>query len=153
MPLKKRDLRGRYFTDRAVQGALLLHVIGNWLMFLLTVGVFLLLVEFLQGGPGDALQGTLRRYTPCIWATVVLAPIFLWDLVRLTHRFAGPMVRLRREMHNLANGRQVAPLHFRDRDFWKELATDFNRIAERVQAPTASDGQEPETVECHHHDG
>jgi hypothetical protein len=28
----------------------------------------------------------------------------------------------------------VEPIHFRDHDFWKDLATDFNRVAARVRA-------------------
>ncbi len=127
------DLRRKHFTDRAVQGALVLHVVGNWLVFLFTVAVFLLLIEMFNNGPREALQAAMHRHAPSLWAVVLLAPIFLWDLIKLSNRFAGPMVRLRREMRNLAAGRPVKPLHFRSRDFWKDLAADFNRIAERMQ--------------------
>ena len=44
------------------------------------------------------------------------------------------MIRLRRALHDLANGREVAPIHFRKRDFWQEMANDFNRIAKQIQS-------------------
>jgi hypothetical protein len=134
----KQNLRRKHFTDRAVQGALLLHVVGNWLMFLLVVAIFLLFIEMFANGPREAVHAMLRRYAPFAWAVVVLAPMFLWDMVKLSHRFAGPMVRLRREMRNLAEGRAVAPIRFRDGDFWQDLAVDFNRVAERVQTLEAA---------------
>jgi hypothetical protein len=135
---RKRNLRRKHFTDRAVQGSLILHVVGNWLVFLFTVAVFLLLIEMCTRSPYDALQAAIHRHAPSLWAVVLLAPIFLWDLVKLSHRFAGPMVRLRREMRNLAEGRTVGPLHFRAGDFWKDMAADFNRVVERVQALDAA---------------
>ena len=46
------------------------------------------------------------------------------------------MVRLRRAMRGLAEGREVSPIQFRKHDFWKELATDFNRVVQRVQSST-----------------
>ena len=138
MSPNKKNLRRKHFTDRAVQGALLLHTAGNWLVFLFTVAVFVFFIEMLNGGPRDAWQAMLRRYAPSLWAVVLLAPVFLCDLVKLSNRFAGPMVRLRREMRNLAEGRAVAPVRFRDGDFWQDLADDFNRVAQRVEAAGAA---------------
>jgi hypothetical protein len=134
MSPQMQNSRKKHFTDRAVQGTLVFHLIGNWLVFLFTVGVFFLFVEMVNGGPHDAFQAMLRRQALSLWVALLLLPIFIWDLVRLTHRFAGPMVRLRREMRNLAEGRAVAPIKFRQGDFWQDLATDFNRVIERVQA-------------------
>ena len=44
------------------------------------------------------------------------------------------MVRLRRSMHDLAEGRDVATIQFREGDFWQELAVDFNRVVGRVKS-------------------
>jgi hypothetical protein len=35
-------------------------------------------------------------------------------------------------MRQLANGEKVAPLSFRQGDFWQEFAEDYNRIADRL---------------------
>jgi signal transduction histidine kinase len=129
--------RKKYFVDRSVQGSILLHIVAHWAMFLVVAGVFLFFIELLVGDPRDAGKNLLARHGPTLLAVLVLAPILIRDLCRLTNRFAGPMVRLRRAMHDLAEGREVSPIHFRDRDFWEDLAIDFNRVAERVQSTKA----------------
>jgi len=128
-----KKTRNTYFSDRAVQGTVLLHIAMHWLMFLFTVGAFLLFIEAVSGEPSDAWQNMLRRHGPSIVVVLVLVPIYIRELCKLTNRFAGPMVRIRRAMHDLAEGRQVAPIHFRPGDFWQDLATDFNQVAQRVQ--------------------
>ncbi|MCH7729704.1 MAG: hypothetical protein IH991_25015, partial [Planctomycetes bacterium] len=85
----------------------------------------------LRGNVGNNL---FLRYGPTMLAMLVLAPIFIRDLCKMSNRFVGPMARLRRAMHDLANGSEVSPIHFRKRDFWQEMAHDFNRIAKQIQS-------------------
>ncbi len=54
--------------------------------------------------------------------------------MRLSNRFAGPMLRLRRSLRALGRGEYVEPLEFRGADFWQEFADDFNSVLRRVQA-------------------
>ena len=63
---------------------------------------------------------------------LLLMPAFMWDTVRLSHRFAGPVQRLRRMMKELAEGDDPGELRFRDGDFWRELGDHFNGIRARV---------------------
>jgi hypothetical protein len=127
-------LRKTNLADRSVQGRILLHFISYLLIFVLTSGAFLLFVEMLGGDPRAAWNNFVSRHGPSIAAALVLAPIFIHDLCRLTNRFAGPMVRLRRAMRELADGNEVEPIEFRKHDFWREFAADFNRVAERLRA-------------------
>jgi hypothetical protein len=46
----------------------------------------------------------------------------------------GPILRLRRALKEVADGLPAKPLNFREQDFWRELATDFNRAAARAAA-------------------
>lgn len=126
--------RSTHFSDWTVQGTVLLHIAMHWLLFLVAVGAFLLFLEAIDGESSDAWENMLRRHAPSVLFVLVLSPIYIRELCKLTNRFAGPMVRVRRAMHDLAEGRAVAPIQFRPGDFWQELATDFNRVAERVQA-------------------
>ena len=144
MPKPKKQ-RKKQFVDRAVQGTLLLHIVGHWAFFLFAAGALLLFVEMVVGDPRDAWRGLVHRHGPTVLTVLVLAPIFIRDLCKLSNRFAGPMVRLRRAMRDLADGREVSPIHFRERDFWKDLATDFNRVVAHVQAstPPAADAPIP----------
>jgi len=68
-----------------------------------------------------------------LFASGLVLPFLLLDLVRVSHRFAGPVYRLRSSLRDLADGKTVAPITFRDNDFWYEVATEFNRVLERVR--------------------
>ena len=72
------------------------------------------------------------RYAPALAASLLLLPVVMVDVVRLSNRFVGPMVRLRGALKDMADGRPAQPLNFRDNDYWRELATEFNRAAARV---------------------
>ncbi|MBP86447.1 MAG: hypothetical protein CMJ64_07000 [Planctomycetaceae bacterium] len=65
-------------------------------------------------------------------ASVFVLPVVLWDVLRLSHRFAGPMIRLRHALSDLANGKEVKTVSFRDGDYWTEFADHFNRLNERL---------------------
>ncbi len=125
--------RKKYFVDRSVQGAILLRLCFYFVLFVLSAGALLFFVEALIDDPRKAGTNFLQRYGPTILAGLVLTPVFFFDLCKLTNRFAGPMVRLRRSMNALADGEEVSPIHFRDGDFWKEIAEDFNRVIVRVE--------------------
>jgi hypothetical protein len=49
------------------------------------------------------------------------------DTLRLTNRFVGPIYSLRRALREAAEGNVSRPLQFRDDDFWRDVADDFNR--------------------------
>ena len=49
-------------------------------------------------------------------------------------------------MKALAEGEEVSPIHFRDGDFWQELAEDFNRIVKRVEALETQRSEPPSTT-------
>lgn len=138
--------RTQYFVDGAVQGALLRRLLMHWAVMLGAVGAFLYFVELLGADPQRAAVNVLRRHGPSVVALLALVPVFVVDLFRLTNRFAGPMVRLRRAMQALGRGEQVKPIEFREGDFWQELAADFNRVIRRVEtAPTATPAVESES--------
>ena len=67
---------------------------------------------------------------------LVVLPAFLYDLVQLSHRFAGPITRLRNEIRRAARGEKVKPIHFRENDFWQEMAEEFNALLVRIEKQT-----------------
>jgi hypothetical protein len=71
-------------------------------------------------------------FGPALVGAVLLMPLVLFDIVRLSNRFAGPLLRLRRSLRALAKGEEVAPLKFREGDFWQDFAKEFNAVAERM---------------------
>lgn len=139
--------RGQIFVDRDVQSALMLRVTGYWMFCLLSISLMLLCWEAASGPPRrfSTLAADLyQRYAPALAATLLVLPLVMIDVTRLSHRFVGPIIRLRGALRRLAAGEEVQPIKFRDKDFWQDLADDFNQAAKRVPAATEP---EPETVE------
>jgi hypothetical protein len=129
------QFRKRMFVDLPVQGALLRRVILHWVAFAVTLAVILFAVQFLVDPLlpiGDHLALFARKQALTFGVMLLLLPAFLWDTMRISHRFAGPVLRLRRMMKELAAGEDPGELRFRDGDFWIELGDYFNDIRSRL---------------------
>jgi len=132
----KHTLRKRFFIDYRIQGALIVRVVLYWLTCLLTI-MLILLGWSMVTGPNLPLNAHLAE----IWAfcgsaavaSLLLLPAVTFDLLRLSNRFTGPIFRLRRAMHDLAQGKPVVAVRFRHADFWREFADDFNTVAARAE--------------------
>jgi hypothetical protein len=133
---QKQFARKRLFVDPRVQGALVMRVIVYWLLCLITITLMLLCWRILTG-PARMFYTHFDDmwffYGPAAIASLLLLPLVVMDVLRLSNRFAGPMLRLRRAMRDLARGQPVEPIEFRGGDFWQDFAQDFNAVAARVQ--------------------
>ena len=132
----KKQTRKHVFVDPKVQGELVLRVVFYWVFCLLTLSLMLLCWRIFTGPARlfyTHFDDMWHNYGSALLASFLLLPILLIDIVRLSNRFVGPLVRLRRSMRALARGEEVGPIHFRDNDFWQEFADEFNTIADRLQ--------------------
>jgi hypothetical protein len=130
-----RSRRTIFFIDREVQGSLLLRTAVYWLFCLLSVSLLLIFWSAITGPDRrfvDLATDVYYRFGPALVASLVLLPIVMLDVVRQSNRFVGPITRLRKALKTLAAGQPATPLNFRDDDFWRDLAFDFNQVAARV---------------------
>ena len=133
MPMPRRR---KLFVDRAVQGALIGRALSYWVACLLFVTVPLCIGRVYAHPDQFIFQqfGALwKQFGPVLTCAVLMLPLVVYDLLQLTNRFVGPLVRLRREMQRLAAGERVRPLRFRKGDFWQDLTIHFNRLVERCE--------------------
>ncbi len=72
-----------------------------------------------------------------IAALVSLTFLSIWGLL-LSHRVAGPLYRLRKHLHSVAQGDTLSDVRFRKGDFFQEVADAYNlqmiRYREAVHA-------------------
>jgi hypothetical protein len=133
---KKNGSRKHLFVDYKVQGALIKRVLVYWVMCLFTVTLMLLCWRIMTGPARmfyTHFDDMWFQFGPALIGSMLLMPLVVADIVRVSNRFVGPLLRLRRSLRALAHGEDVAPLTFRDGDFWKDFAVEFNVIAERMQ--------------------
>ncbi len=127
--------RKRFMVDRAVQGQLVIRAGVYWLFCLLSIVTFTAcwIAWTEQPANSQELMTRLRSgYAPAFFASLIMLPVVLFDILRFSNRFAGPLRRMRTLVKAMADGEKTQPIKTRQGDFWKDFAEDFNRLAERV---------------------
>jgi hypothetical protein len=74
--------------------------------------------------------------------SLAAVPLVAWDLSRLSNRAAGPVMRLRAALRELAQSGRCEPIEFREGDFWPEIADGFNAVRTRLVGSLPIDRQE-----------
>ena len=70
----------------------------------------------------------------------VVLPLLVWMGVHLTHRYAGPVYRLRRFLNEVAEGSETQEVRLRKRDVLHDLADAANRATAATRAANAEAG-------------
>ena len=129
--------RKKLFIDGTVQGALVKRVLLHWTAFFTLSGLIVVAMEYFSGEPGltfgEHLALVWEKYAFFFLLMLATLPTFLYDTMKMSNRFAGPIMRLKSALNRLAEGQQVDNLTFRMGDFWGELSSDFNRVADKVR--------------------
>ncbi len=143
--------RKRNYVDNHVQGALIRRVTLHWFCFFVVAGCSVLGMQLLLGDASQTFGERIAEKSRdlCIYGVVILVlfPAFLFDTIKFSNRFAGPVSRLHQAMSELANTGETPDLIFRAGDFWADLAAEFNKIKDQLGA--AVDQRETETTSLH----
>ncbi len=122
--------RSQNVIDFEVQVSLLRKIAAHWVFFIVANAIALMIWTRLISDPLGTWQSSwsnfINQFAPMLVVSLVLLPVFLLDAARLSNRFTGPILRLRRTLAEIVAGRNPSPIVFRQSDFWKSLATDFN---------------------------
>lgn len=138
---QKNSKRTQLFVDSKVQGALAARVVLYWGASMATMALMLLCFRIITGPARlfyEHFDDMWFHYGPALAGSIIILPVLVIDVVRLSNRFAGPLVRLRRGMRALARGESVELLHFREGDFWQAFAEEFNAVAARLRRVEAA---------------
>ena len=145
MPLNPLNLlfrRRKIFTDKRVQlKYLVLLIVSMAVPVLFAVGclyymIFTLVAE--QLGIPESIAYNLFPVVKKVNAMLAmgLPPLFLlliWWGVRLSHRFAGPLQRLERDIHKITHsGDYSYKIHLRKSDDVKPIADAINKLLESI---------------------
>ncbi len=154
MPKTTKQARRRYFVNPGVQGAIVRQALLFWLLGLGVLSFVLFAFRMVPIWLSDDSQAptSLWHYiAPAVVAVAALLPAVLCQAIHFSHRFVGPMIRFRRTIQDLADGKAAPPIRLRQHDFWGEFADDLNRLSarlkqdsERVEQPE----EQQELVEC-----
>lgn len=146
------NVRRRYYVDHKVQYDLIKRFILHWMLF---AGLSCLALTFWKALIRPDFDRSLSQHLSDLSTNLLvlfitfatLLPFFVFDALRLTNRFAGPMIRLHRTIRAAARGEQVEPIRFRDGDYWQDIAEDFSAMVSYYQTKAIEETSDEELVE------
>ena len=81
----------------------------------------------------DHVANVCRKNWPVFLAGMALIPFAIYDVIKFSNRFLGPIYRLRQELKSFSAGQELRRITFREKDFWTDLSDGVNRLTERIQ--------------------
>lgn len=130
--------RHQLFADRKIQGALLAHTAIYWFYCLFSVTLIAVCWIIFTKQPESSAELFSQLWLNCgpaLLGSVLLLPLVMLDCLRLSSKFAGPMVRMQRVMRELAAGETPPAFTLRPGDYWTEFADNMNIVMVRLREP------------------
>lgn len=128
-------IRKHLFVDNEVQGVLLGRVLLYWIAGILYVLLGSIGYQYFNTPDmtlGQHLESLYGAYWAWIPSAILILPLVLFDVLRLSHRFSGPKYRLCQTLEAIRNDSSTGPITFRDEDYWRDLAPPINRLREHI---------------------
>lgn len=137
------------FVDPKVQGELARRLVLHWGIFTLVAAAVAIGMQWLSNpfvSVGQTVAEAWWTHGPILLVLIGLLPVFVFDSIRLSAKFAGPVKRFRAALAKLAGGERPSQMTFRSDDYWQELASDLNKVTDRVFANEAAQIKTQEEV-------
>jgi hypothetical protein len=140
--MNSKNKRRKIYVSRAIQGRILWRMVRHWLFYNLAIWHALLLIDFhrtmvtgLAGGAPrlglvDFYCEFASQHILLLVVSLTFAPVVLWDMLKLTHQIAGPLVRFQNTLWKMTTGRPVPKVALRDGDLLVEFKDAFNAFLE-----------------------
>lgn len=142
--------RKKHYVDSSVQGGLIRRILLHWVYFFSIIAFLFVVLRTMLGDPtvpaSERFTQSLGEFALLGIVIVATLPAFALDTIRFSNRFAGPIVRIRRAIRELAKDGTTDPVHFRENDFWQDIAVELNKLRERIEAHEAAGKDEPARV-------
>ena len=130
-----KRLRRQLWIDQSLQGALVFRIALYWGACVAFITLALAWAVAAEAGGGlrpEHLRMVWQRHWPLYTAVLFLIPLTMWDALRLSHRIAGPVLRVRKQLVRINEGEPFSELDFREDDFWHDLADQVNQLAKKT---------------------
>jgi len=118
-------LRQTVWVDSTVQGVLIGRIVLYWISALLYVTLGSACFQYYQHPDwtvAEHVAALFSQFWPWIPSAVLCLPLVVFDVVRLSNHFVGPIYRLRQHLMEICEDPHCRALKFRDDDYWQDLA-------------------------------
>lgn len=130
-------LRQKYWIDGEVQGVLVGRVVVYTFAAVLYVVLGSIGFQYWQHpdwSVGKHASHLFQQLWPWLPSFLLLVPLVLHDVIRLSNMFVGPIYRLRVHLAELAANPACRPLKFREEDYWQDLVCPINYLQNEILA-------------------
>ena len=69
---------------------------------------------------------------PWLPSALLILPLVLYDIVRLSHQFVGPVHRARMQLERMVQSPNCTPYSLRTDDYWHELVRPMNGVQNHI---------------------
>ncbi len=138
--------RSKFLIDQSVQGAITWRIIVHWSSFIVAGFCFGFVFQMLANpftDLGQQFSIFWWNQVGFIFVLLFMTPVIICDTIKLSNRFAGPVYRLRDTIRRINAGENPPPVHFREDDFWREMADEFNAMTLQLRALNDDDAKSP----------
>ncbi len=125
--------RKQLYVNKTVQRRFLWRIVCYWMVYHLFVvhGLFLTYGVMTNDRPRPFIQmygEFLSSQVPLLVVALATLPMILYDMLKLTNRVVGPLVRIERTLKQMMSGEPVEPLKLRNKDLVLEFLGVFNEF-------------------------
>ena len=128
-------LRQKVWVDSNVQGVLIGRIVLYWISALLYVSLGTACFQYYQH-PDWTLakhaEAMFMQFWPWLPSAFLCLPLVIFDIVRLSNLFVGPIYRLRQHLSELIDDPNCRALKFRDEDYWQDLAEPMHCLQAEI---------------------
>lgn len=130
-------LRQKFWIDHSVQGVLIGRIVLYWTVGLLYLGLGSACFQY-YAHPDWSIEAhawaLFQQIWPWIPSLVLFMPLVIYDIIRLSNLFAGPIYRLRMHLDEVIENPECRPLTFREDDYWQDLVKPMNYLQNEIIA-------------------
>ena len=108
--MSKPSKRKNLFVDPKVQSALAVRLAVHWALFATIMSIITLSLKWFADPfqPLGQLWNTfMAEQWPVLLTMALLLPVFVYDSLKLSNRFAGPIIRFRKSITEIADGAEI----------------------------------------------
>lgn len=125
------------FVSSLIQGRMLAKLCVYWCVYHFVLWHFMFAYQFLQyrvlvlgGAPAKTFLELYAQFCGQNWTLLMCAvgvfPMIFWDMLKVTHHVAGPLVQFKRALKELSEGKKVDRIVLRRGDMLTDLQDSFN---------------------------
>ena len=148
--------RQRLFVNRYLQGRVIAQVAWYWCVYHIALWHAMFLAYYVQyrheveaGGRVLPFSELYTNFAASHIAVIICAalvlPIVLWDVLKVTHRIAGPLVRFTAVLKQLSRGESIGKFHLRRGDLLVGIQDALNEF---LASPYAPQCRAPRTLDA-----